>query len=40
LLSDQIDPFTRQPLTMDMVIPQPELKSEIDAWIEVKKGEK
>ena len=38
LLSDQIDPFTRQPLTMDMVVPQPELQQEIQAWIEAKKS--
>ncbi|CAL1542242.1 unnamed protein product [Lymnaea stagnalis] len=34
ILSDQTDPFNRQPLSLDMVIPQPELKAKIQAWIE------
>jgi hypothetical protein len=33
LLSDQRDPSTREPLTPDMLIPQPELKAQIQAWI-------
>ncbi|KAL3875775.1 hypothetical protein ACJMK2_033692 [Sinanodonta woodiana] len=33
ILSDQFDPFNRQPLTLDMVIPHTELKEKIDAWI-------
>jgi hypothetical protein len=33
LLSDQSDPFNREPLSMDQVIPNVELKSKIDAWI-------
>ena len=32
LLSDPIDPFNRQPLAMSDVIPQPELKLQIDTW--------
>jgi len=32
LLSDQMDPFNRQPLTMEMVQPATELKAELDAW--------
>lgn len=33
LLSDQSDPFNREPLSMDQVIPNVELKARIDAWI-------
>ncbi|KAH9494850.1 Ubiquitin conjugation factor E4 A [Bulinus truncatus] len=33
ILSDQTDPFNRQPLSLDLVIPQPELKSKIQAWV-------
>ena len=33
LLSDQFDPFNRQPLTMDMLIPMPELKARIHAFL-------
>jgi hypothetical protein len=40
LLSDQSDPFTRAPLTMDMVVPQTELKQEIEGWIENKRSGK
>uniref|UniRef100_A0A2C9LVW6 Ubiquitin conjugation factor E4 A n=1 Tax=Biomphalaria glabrata TaxID=6526 RepID=A0A2C9LVW6_BIOGL len=32
ILSDQTDPFNRQPLSLDMVIPQPDLKNRIQAW--------
>ncbi|KAF5841726.1 ubiquitin conjugation factor E4 [Dunaliella salina] len=32
LLTDQRDPMNRQPLTPDMLIPQPELKKRIEAW--------
>ena len=35
LLSDPIDPFNRQPLQMADVVPQTELKNEIDAWKEI-----
>lgn len=37
ILSDQTDPFTRAPLTMDMLVPQDRLREEILAWIESKK---
>jgi len=37
LLSDQSDPFNRAPLTMDMVIPQQELKEKVLQWVEGKK---
>ncbi|BFZ02587.1 hypothetical protein BsWGS_05626 [Bradybaena similaris] len=33
ILSDQTDPFNRQPLSMELVIPQPELKARIEAWV-------
>ncbi|XP_035829834.1 ubiquitin conjugation factor E4 A isoform X2 [Aplysia californica] len=33
VLSDQTDPFNRQPLSLDMVIPQSELKARIEAWV-------
>lgn len=33
LLSDQSDPFNRSPLSMDQVIPNIELKAEIDKWM-------
>ncbi|CAF4502144.1 unnamed protein product, partial [Rotaria sp. Silwood2] len=32
LLSDQTDPFNRNPLRMQDVIPQSELKQEIEQW--------
>lgn len=32
LLSSPIDPFNRKPLTIDMVIPDTELKARIEAW--------
>lgn len=32
LLSDPKDPFTRQPMTVDDVVPATELKQQIDAW--------
>ncbi|KAG5929825.1 hypothetical protein E4U42_004345 [Claviceps africana] len=34
LLSDAKDPFTRQPMTIDHVIPQVDLKDKIDKWRE------
>ena len=34
VLSDQTDPFTRAPLTMDMVVPQEDLKSKIHEWMD------
>jgi ubiquitin conjugation factor E4 B len=33
LLNDQTDPFNRKVLSIDMVIPDVELKKEIDAWL-------
>ena len=30
--SDQFDPFNRAPLTMEMVVPNTELKEKIDQW--------
>ncbi|CAH0045573.1 unnamed protein product [Clonostachys solani] len=36
LLSDPKDPFTRQPMTMDDVIPQDELREKIEKWKEEK----
>lgn len=33
LLSDQSDPFNRSPLSMDLVVPNTELKQKIDEWI-------
>uniref|UniRef100_A0A1B6C5Z5 Ubiquitin conjugation factor E4 A n=1 Tax=Clastoptera arizonana TaxID=38151 RepID=A0A1B6C5Z5_9HEMI len=32
LLSDQSDPFNRAPLTMDMIMPNQDLKEQIDNW--------
>ena len=40
LLSDQTDPFNREPLTKDMLIPCPELKKRIEEYIINKKNEK
>jgi len=40
LLSDQTDPFNREPLTKDMLIPCPELKAKIEIYINNKKKEK
>ncbi|XP_055912261.1 ubiquitin conjugation factor E4 A [Eupeodes corollae] len=39
ILSDQTDPFNRSPLTMDQVMPNLELKAEIEKWIEQKRIE-
>ena len=36
LLSDPIDPFNRQPLTKEELIPQPELKARIEKWLKEK----
>lgn len=36
LLSDRKDPFTRQPMTIEDAIPQPELKEKIMQWREEK----
>ena len=32
LLSDETDPFSRQRLTVEMLVPDDELKAQIDAW--------
>ena len=40
LLSDQTDPFNREPLTKDMLIACPELKARIEEYINNKKKEK
>ena len=34
LLNQPLDPFNRQPLTSEMLEPQPELKARIQAWLE------
>lgn len=39
LLNSSTDPFNRQQLTEDMLIPEPELKQRIDTWINTKKEE-
>jgi len=38
LLSDPTDPFSRMPLNVEDVVPQPELKARIDAFIAEKKA--
>ncbi|XP_064635023.1 ubiquitin conjugation factor E4 A-like isoform X2 [Lineus longissimus] len=40
ILSDQFDPFNRDPLTMDMVLPQDDLKERIRSWLVEMKAEK
>lgn len=40
LLSDQTDPFTRAPLTMEQVEPMDELKSEIQKWMAEKRQQR
>ena len=37
ILSDQNDPFTRSPLTLDMVLPENELKTRITEWMKSKR---
>ncbi|KAM3525732.1 hypothetical protein NHJ13051_003818 [Beauveria bassiana] len=39
LLSDPKDPFTRQPMTVDDAVPQPDLKAKIEQWREEKMQE-
>ncbi|OAA44088.1 ubiquitin conjugation factor E4 [Beauveria brongniartii RCEF 3172] len=39
LLSDPKDPFTRQPMTVDDAVPQPDLKARIEQWREEKMQE-
>lgn len=36
LLSDPVDPFTRAPMTLEMVEEVPDLKQKIDEWIQEK----
>ena len=33
LLNNEIDPWNRKPLTMSMLVPQPELKLRIQEWL-------
>nr|CCA27857.1 ubiquitin conjugation factor E4 putative [Albugo laibachii Nc14] len=33
LLNDQSDPFTRAPLTIDQLVPNVQLKAQVDAWM-------
>ncbi|CAL4079295.1 unnamed protein product, partial [Meganyctiphanes norvegica] len=40
LLSDQTDPFTRQPLTMEDVEPNTELKNRVMTWLAEKQAQK
>ena len=40
ILSDQNDPFTRSPLTLDMVIPETDLKNRIQSWMESKRSDR
>ncbi|XP_053392702.1 ubiquitin conjugation factor E4 A-like [Mercenaria mercenaria] len=40
ILSDQMDPFNRQPLTLDMVVPVDDLRERIHAWIKEQKSER
>ena len=40
LLSDQTDPFNREPLTKEMLLPCPELKARIEEYMKNKKNEK
>ncbi|XP_053392708.1 ubiquitin conjugation factor E4 A-like isoform X2 [Mercenaria mercenaria] len=40
ILSDQMDPFNRQPLTLDMVEPVDDLREKIHAWIKEQKSKK
>ena len=40
LLSSLTDPYNRQPLTQDQLVPQTQLKKEIEEWIQSKINEK
>lgn len=40
LLSDQTDPFNREPLTMDQVKTDAELKEKIESWVRERKMSK
>jgi len=39
VFSDQSDPFNRSPLTLQDVIPNPELKTKIEEWKTMKRQE-
>ncbi len=39
ICSDQSDPFNRSPLTLQDVIPNPELKARIEEWKAMKRQE-
>ena len=39
LLSDPKDPFTRQPMTIEDVVPDAELKAKIEKWMEERRAE-
>lgn len=36
LLTDQHDPFNRQPLTADKLVPRPDIKQKIEAFVSAK----
>ena len=38
LLSDQSDPFTRAPCSIEDLVDDVELKGKIDAWVRERKG--
>ena len=38
LLNDPIDPFNREPMTIDDIKPAVELKAKIDSWLEEKRA--
>lgn len=38
LLNSNIDPFSRQPLSLDMLVPQPELQRQIEEWRRTKQA--
>jgi len=40
LLSDQTDPFNRQPLTMAQIVPNDALREEVLQWIEAQRAAK
>lgn len=39
LLNNETDPFNRQPLTLDMVVPEDELRTRIENWVDSKRRE-
>lgn len=38
LLNDPIDPFNREPMTIDSIKPAVELKARIDSWLQEKRA--